>query len=48
MIRHLFWRIDTVLRLNAATYGLQKWDISTKNMGQVDGVWLTKKKVLGW
>ena len=48
MLRHLFRSIDTVFWPNAATDVLRKDLISTKNLGQGDAAWSTKKTVLGW
>ena len=48
MLRHLFWRIDTVFRPNLGTYSLRKEPISTKKLGQGGAAWSTKKTVLGW
>ena len=48
MLRHLFRSIDTVFWPNAATDVLRKDLISTKNLGQGDAAWPTKKTVLGW
>ena len=48
MLRNLFHQIDRVLRPNEEVDNNRKYSIYLKNLGQVDGVWSTRKMILGW
>ena len=48
MLRHLFHLIDQVLRPKKEANTNIKYPISLNNLGQGDGTWSTRNKVIRW